>query len=143
MIVAAALGKLHVVKAVVESGQDLAAHRRRDVPAEPDDHWTADTAHMQNDVLSDALYAAARNGHTEVVAFLAERGARIDAKGVFGAPALHWAAINGHQSTVELLLACGADATIHDARFNTTAEVWAREGGHPAVADLIGRASRR
>jgi len=47
------------------------------------------------DVLSHAMYSAARNGHSQVVEYLLDRGAAIDAKGVFGGIGVHWAAING------------------------------------------------
>lgn len=77
---------------------------------------------MRGDVLSDAMYAAARNGQTEVVEYLLDHGALMDVKGVFGATALHWAAINGHRKTVELLIARGASLGIRDERFNSTPE---------------------
>jgi ankyrin repeat protein len=137
LVVASGLGKLDVVRAMVESGASLAAHRRTGAPEVPDDHWPADSAHLQGDVVSDAMYAAARNGHTRVVELLLNRGARVDAKGVFGGTALHWAAINGHRSTIDLLLARGASLTIRDARFNSTPEEWAREGGHPELFDAL------
>jgi ankyrin repeat protein len=41
------------------------------------------------------MYSAARNGHSQVVEYLLDRGAAIDAKGVFGGTGVHWAAING------------------------------------------------
>lgn len=137
LIVAAGLGKLEHVKAIVTSGTNLSAHRRRGAPASPDDHWPADSAHILGDVLSDAMYAAARNGHTAVVEYLLDHGAVIDAKGVFGATGLHWAAINGHRQTVDLLLARGASLTIRDARFDSTPEDWAREGGHEDLATIF------
>jgi ankyrin repeat protein len=137
LIVAAGLGKLEQVKAVVESGGDLSAHRRRGAPDAPDDHWPADSAHILRDVLSDAMHSAARNGHTEVVEYLLGHGAKVDAKGVFGATGLHWAAINGHRQTVELLIARGASLTIRDARFNGTPENWANEGGHTDLANVL------
>ena len=130
LIVAAGLGKLETVKDVLSSGADLAAHRRRGAPESPDDHWPSDSAHIRGDILSDAMLAAARNGHTGVVQYLLDHGAVVDAKGVFGATGLHWAAINGHRETVELLLARGACLTIRDMRFDSTPEDWAKEGGH-------------
>lgn len=136
-VAAAALGKLEAVKAMVESGADLSAQRRHGVPGSPNDEWPADSAHMQGDVLSDAMYSAARNGHAPVVAYLLDRGAKIDAKGFLGATGLHWAAINGHRNTVALLLARGASLTIRDARFNAIPEVWAKEGGHMEIAEAL------
>ena len=137
LIVAAGLGKLEEVKSIVASGVDLNAHRRRGAPESPNDDWPADSAHILHDVLSDAMYAAARNGHTRVVEYLLDHGAAIDAKGVFGATALHWAAINGHRDVVELLVARGASIDIEDARFNSTPAGWAREGGHIELAALL------
>ncbi len=137
LIGAAALGRLKEVASFVESGTDPGAHRRHDAPSAPTEDWPADSAHIQGDVLSDALYAAARNGHDDVVEYLLMHGADIDAKGFFGATGLHWAAINGHASTVDLLLARGADATIKDARFDATAEGWAKEGGHHEIRAMI------
>ena len=137
LVAAAALGKLEAVQAMVESGAILSAQRRRGAPGSPDDEWPADSAHMQGDVVSDAMYSAARNGHAPVVAYLLDRGAKIDAKGFFGATGLHWAAMNGHQNTVDLLLARGASLTIRDARFNATPEGWAKEGGHVEIAEAL------
>jgi ankyrin repeat protein len=137
LIVGAGLGKLEQVKSMIESGSNLSAHRRRGGPESPDDHWPADSAHILGDVLSDAMYAAARNGHTEVVEYLLDQGALVDAKGVFGATGLHWAAINGHRQTVELLIARGASLNIRDQRFDSTPEGWANEGGHTDLAHLV------
>jgi ankyrin repeat protein len=137
LVVAAALGKLDAVTEMVESGAALDAERRLGAPAAPDDEWPPDTAHVQGDVLSDALYAAARNGHTPVVAYLLDVGARVDAKGFFGATGLHWAAINGHRTTVDLLLARGASVSMRDARFNATPGDWAEEGGHREIATVL------
>lgn len=136
LIIAAGLGKLEQVKDIIASGEDLAAHKRRGAPDSPDDHWPADSAHILGDVLSDAMHAAARNGHTEVVEYLLDQGAQIDAKGVFGATGLHWAAINGHRKMVDLLIARGASITIRDARFNGTPQDWANEGGHKEAQKL-------
>jgi ankyrin repeat protein len=144
LIVAAGLGRLDDVVAVVESGQDLVAHRRRDAPLSADgDHWFADSAHIQGDVLSDALYAAARNGHCQVVMYLLDRGADVNAKGVFGGTGLHWAAMHGHRETTQLLASRGADVTIEDHCFRSTPAAWAEEGGHRDIAALLSSLSSR
>jgi aminoglycoside N3'-acetyltransferase len=139
LMTAAALGKRREVESIVESGVDLSLHRRRAAPAAPDDYWPRDTAHIRGDVLSDALYSAARNGHAPVVEYLLSRGADVDAKGVFGATALHWAAFNGHRATVDLLMARGANLSVKDARFDATAEGWAAEAGHAAIVEMLSR----
>ncbi len=141
LITAAALGMLEAVRATIESGADLRLQSRRGGGKSPDGEWPADSAHMRGDVLSDAMYSAARNGHASVVAYLLDAGAQIDAKGYFGATGLHWAAINGHSKAVDLLLARGASVTIRDARFDATPEDWAKEGGHMGIAAAL--AARR
>lgn len=139
LITSAALGKLILVKNFAESGADLSSHRRRDAPEIPNEHWPAESAHILGDILSDALYAAARNGHTKVVAYLLSRGADVNARGVFGATALHWAAINGWVETVELLLSSGARADLKDDRFDAYPDGWAEEGGYGDLADILRR----
>jgi ankyrin repeat protein len=136
LVAAASLGRLDLVCQFLDSGTPLA---RRAVPAEPNDHWVADSACMRGDVISDAFYGACRNGHTAVAALLLERGANVDAKGVFGGTALHWAAINGHKDTVEFLVAHGVDLTIRDAKFDSTPEGWAAEGQHDDIRELLNR----
>jgi ankyrin repeat protein len=134
LVVAAGLGKLDEIRTMMVSGGGHDAQRRRGAPMLPDDHWPVDSAHLLGDVDSDAMYAAARNGHTQVVEYLLNCGAAVDAKGVFGGTALHWAAINGHRSTVDLLVARGASLAIRDARFRSTPAEWAAEGGHTELA---------
>jgi len=139
LVAAASLGKLDLVCKLLDSGTPHASLARRAVPAQPNDHWVADTACMKGDVISDAFYAACRNGHTAVAAALLERGANVNAKGVFGGTALHWAAINGHKDTVAFLVAHGADLTIRDTKFDSTPEGWATEGQHEEIRELLHR----
>ena len=132
------LGKLDLVRKFLDSGGPFAT---RAVPTEPDDHWPADSARMKGDPISNAFYGACRNGHTAVAALLLDRGAGVDAKGVFGGTGLHWAAINGHKDTVAFLLVHGGDRSIRDAKFDSTPEGWAKEGNHDEIRELLGRFS--
>jgi ankyrin repeat protein len=142
LVVASALGKLDAVKSMMASGLDLSTQRRRGAPSSPNEDWPADSACLQGNVLSDAMYAAARNGHTHVVEYLLDQGVGVDAKGIFGGTALHWAAFNGHRDTVNHLLARAADSTIRNSRFDATPEVWAMENGHTDIAEALrGRAA--
>ncbi len=95
-------------------------------------------ARMRDDgAVSPAFVLACRNGHTEVARHLLERGADVDARGFFGATALHWAAVNGQAETIRFLLDAGADPTLRDHQFDADALGWAREGGHDAAVALL------
>ncbi len=136
LVIAASLGKLDLVRKFLDSGEPLTSFAKP-APAEPDDHWVPDSASMKGDVISHVFYCACRNGQTAVAKLLLERGANINAKGVFGGTGLHWAAINGHRNTVEFLMAHGADLTIRDAKFDSTPEGWAIEGHHDEIRKLL------
>ena len=69
--------------------------------------------------------------------FLLEKGADINYRGFFGAPGLHWAAINGHKPIVEFLIANGTDLALRDTQFNSTALGWALEGRQKEIAELL------
>lgn len=91
------------------------------------------------ELVSDAFYIAARNGHVEVARFLLEKGADVNYRGFFGAPGLHWAAINGHKTMIEFLLERGADPNLRDQQFNSTALGWAVEGKQEVIAEMLRR----
>lgn len=136
---AAGLGMLDVVQSFWESPNTLKSGagqmRSRDLG---NGKWDkAPPPKNYKDLVSEAFYIAARNGHVDVAKFLLEKGADINYRGFFGAPGLHWAALHGHKTMVEFLLEHGADANIRDQKFNATALGWANEGKQEEIAELL------
>lgn len=139
MWAAAGLGMLEVVQSFFVSPGKLQPNagqmRSRKLP---DGGW-GKTAPPESyaELVSEAFYIAARNGHIDVATFLLEKGADINCRGFFGAPGLHWAAINGHKEMVEFLIERGADLHLRDQEFNSTPLGWALEGQQTEIANLL------
>ena len=60
------------------------------------------------EVISDAVYIASRNGQDEVVAHLLTRSPDLGFRAFLGGTALHWAYWSGSRAAVDLLLRAGA-----------------------------------
>ena len=116
-------GRLSVLERLVRAGACLNADPYRGTPL---------------------IWAAVRN-RTETVAWLLDRGANINQKATFGGlthgqgiTALHMAAQNGHMSVVKLLLERGADRSIQDDLYGSTAKSAAAYFGQNEVRDFLG-----
>jgi hypothetical protein len=95
-------------------------------------------------VLDVALAWAVLNQHFEVASFLLARGADINTNWSTHEPAsiLHECAIQGNENAVRFLIDQGADLTIKDYRYHSTAEGWARYAAHDdRMADLLAAAA--
>ena len=93
------------------------------------------------EILDEALCFAALNGRDASVEWLLDHGADIDGAPYLGMTPLHFAAQFGRLSTVQLLLARGADATLRDRIHDGLPIGWAEHNGHlRVVAALGGRA---
>src|SRR5688572_6424262 len=90
-------------------------------------------ANDDQDVINNAFVFASMHGQIDAAKLLLQKGAQLDAipGGFdFSGTALHYAAVNGHQSTVEFLVERGANANIRDTKVGQTPAGWAEYGGH-------------
>ncbi len=88
------------------------------------------------------LIYAATGGRDEVVRYLIEVGAKVDAEGPNGTTALMMAVRGGHADTVSLLLAKGASVN-HRNENGASALTWAQRGGFESIEkDLRRRGAR-
>jgi ankyrin repeat protein len=94
-------------------------------------------------LIDDALAYAARSAQLEMMTWLLEQGADINARPQ-GGTALHWAAFLGRAEATRLLLERGADVTILDEANGGTALNWAHvfgfghvTGPYVEVAELL------
>jgi ankyrin repeat protein len=90
------------------------------------------------------LIASASIGAPSVSKVLIGAGAQLENTSIFGARALHWAAWMGTTSTVELLIAQGAEIELKCSEFGATPLFWAVHGYSPhgpkEKADQVGAA---
>src|SRR2546421_13875 len=71
-------------------------------------------ANIQVTVKINALFIAAKKGHSEVVKLLLETKADVSVTDYYGKTALYMAAKNGHSAVVKLLLKAKADDNVTD-----------------------------
>ncbi len=115
LMIAALQGDLDLVKLMVEKGAEV------NKPG-----WTP-------------LSYAATKGHTDIVAYLLEHHAYIDAEAPNGSTPLMMAAYFGYDSTVKLLLEEGADPRLKNKLGFSALDLAVREG-HKNIADMLARA---
>jgi ankyrin repeat protein len=82
------------------------------------------------------LFAAVREGHSEVVKLLLGRGAKLDIGDRYGYPPLHIAAHAGHKAVARALLEAGSDVNEKGPQ-GELAIHWAAAKGRLQVADLL------
>lgn len=88
-------------------------------------------------LVNNAFVYACMHNQREAAELLLEKGAEINAipPGFdFAGTGLHYAALNGHRTLADFLLARGADPSIRDPKVNNTPAGWASYGGHAELA---------
>lgn len=81
------------------------------------------------------LYAASR-GHDDMIEYLANLGANVNAPAPNGATPLMIAVRGGYKSTTKLLLAKGANPNLKNDR-GETALTWAMDRGHTEIGEML------
>ncbi|KAK3941050.1 hypothetical protein QBC46DRAFT_363710 [Diplogelasinospora grovesii] len=79
---------------------------------------------------------AAENGHEAIVTQLLAKDADVEAKDNYGHTPLSWAAENGHEAIVTQLLAHGAAIEAKD-KYGQTPLIWAAWNGHAAIVTQL------
>lgn len=98
--------------------------------------WSQD----RQGIVNNAFVYACMHGHIEAAILLLNKGAEINViPGGFdyAGTGLHYAALNGHRTMVEFLLAHDADRTLKDTKVGSTPAGWADHGGHAELSDLL------
>ena len=108
--------------------------------------WLADDARPAQDVLDTALAYAVLNHHYEIADVLLAHGADIDTRWSSHEPSsiLHELVFRDDYEAMKFLIDRGIDMTIHDYRWDATAEGWARYGAsNPEMAEWLAEEERR
>jgi hypothetical protein len=84
-----------------------------------------------------AMRLAAEQHDLAALDRLVDLGYAVDATGPDRVTALHEAALRGDRTMCEWLLDHGADRTVRDRRFDSTAAGWAAHAGHRELADRL------
>jgi len=97
-------------------------------------------ANDRQDIINNAFVYACMHSQIDAAKLLLNKGAQIDAiPGGFdySGTALHYAALNGHQTMVQFLCEQGADPRIKDTKVGGTPAGWAEYGGHPEIKSYL------
>lgn len=103
-----------ILKACAQGSIDEVAQALRSQPeGRIDQAWKVQGEVIKNQRHEETSWApllyAALHGQAEVVRWLAEQGADLEAQGVDGRRAVHWAASQGHAAVMRVLIEQGAD----------------------------------
>lgn len=89
--------------------------------------------------MGTALLAAAHTGDPDLIRALLKTGVNVnEAEPKTGQTALMWAAAEGHEEAVKVLLAAGADFRVRSAKGDTAMFFAVRRGDIPVVDALVG-----
>ena len=139
---AVSTGDIDLVKSFFNADGTLKPEAKSDRPNLGDIGWFEEKSRSDEsqEILEEALCIASLNDRMEVVDFLLERGARVDAMppglGAVWTP-LHFATFKGHLPVVMLLVDRGANLNFKDGVHHISPLAWAEHEKHVEVARYL------
>ena len=134
IVFAAGLGQTDIVRRMLGTGTGIDTVTRR----------TDDRAGRYSfpvprdaDAREVAMIVATLHDRAEVVRVFLDAGMDVNVAPFCNQTALHYAAQLSRTNALDELLARGANVRIVETQFNGTAIDWAREGGHPEIAERL------
>ncbi len=106
------------------------------------DQFGANIIDERDNMRDNALTWAAWMGHAEMCAYLLERGAAVNAKGMTDRNALGWAAQGSRTECAKVLMAAGADMNQPDAEGRSPLKI-ANDAGRTDIAELMVRETEK
>jgi ankyrin repeat protein len=136
---AAALGRLDLMETMVDGEGNLLAAATANRPNLADVGWppAPPPEDDRRSILGEALAYAAINGRDAAIDWLLDQGADVDGRPYLNVTPLHFAVQFGRPSTVELLLARGADPEIRDDIHSGTPIGWAAHQGRDEIVRVL------
>jgi Ankyrin repeats (3 copies) len=136
---AAGLGRLDLMETMVDGDGNLLPAATANRPNLADVGWppAPPPDDDRQTILDEALAFAAINGRDPAVDWLLDRGADVDGRPYLNVTPLHFAVQFDRASTVQLLLARGADPEIRDDIHGGTPLGWAAYQGRDEIARLL------
>jgi ankyrin repeat protein len=152
--IASGLGRIDLMESFFNSDGSLKSNAGRidwpfgdpndsNLPAQIKLRLLAKIAHWSNDrqsIINNAFVYACMHNHVDAARLLLQKGAQINAIADgfdYSGTGLHYAALNGHQAMVELLIEHGANPNIRDTKVDSTPAGWAEHGGHPELKNYL------
>lgn len=138
---AAGLGRLDLVEAYLDESSQLVSHACH-FPNPKHHGFPRSVAPHPSATLQQALVFACMSGHVAIAKRLLNHGVEVNGGPRRGITALHEACYQGQAETAHLLMQHGADPTIRDEMWESTAIGWADGGRQSTLIDWLFELSR-